>query len=145
MIPEAPDGRKRPAGQALENRGFSPYGLRVPTCARRQPVPIYEYQCDACGKRLEVTQRMSDKPLKQCPHCKKKKLRKLISVSAFQLKGTGWYVTDFRDKKAQKKGKSKPETEKAVETKSAEKETAKSADTSDKKPAEKKVKAKDSD
>ena len=108
-------------------------------------MPIYEYQCDACGRRLEVIQRMNETPLKECPHCKKKKLRKLISASAFQLKGTGWYVTDFRDKKPAKKGAGKAATEQPAETRSSEKETAKSTDASGKKPAEKKVKGKDGD
>ena len=114
-------------------------------------MPIYEYQCDACGKITEVTQRLSDKPLKECPHCKKKKLRRIISASAFQLKGTGWYVTDFKDKKPGKKDKEKDKdkakdekpAEKAdtkTETKSSEKETAKSTDAGEKKAAEKKPK-----
>jgi putative FmdB family regulatory protein len=61
-------------------------------------VPIYEYRCDACDHRLEALQKFSDPPLKTCPECGAEKLRKLISASAFVLKGTGWYVTDFRDK-----------------------------------------------
>ncbi|MBI2992858.1 MAG: zinc ribbon domain-containing protein [Gammaproteobacteria bacterium] len=104
-------------------------------------MPIYEYQCDACGRRLEITQRLTEKPLKECPHCRKKKLRKLISAPSFQLKGTGWYVTDFRDKKRGKKHKEKAETEKPAETTaetgSAGKETAKSTETKGRKPAEK--------
>ena len=60
-------------------------------------MPIYEYQCDACGRVEEVMQRISDKPLVKCSHCSGK-LRKLISHSAFHLKGTGWYVTDYAGK-----------------------------------------------
>lgn len=66
-------------------------------------MPIYEYQCDACGHRLEHLQKISEEPLKECPECGKPALRKLVSAAAFQLKGTGWYVTDFRDKGAKKK------------------------------------------
>jgi putative FmdB family regulatory protein len=61
-------------------------------------VPIYEYRCDACDHRLEAIQKISDAPLKTCPECGTDALRKLISAAAFVLKGTGWYVTDFRDK-----------------------------------------------
>lgn len=62
-------------------------------------MPIYEYRCDACGHQQEFLQRMSDAPLKKCPACGKPKLSKLVSAAGFQLKGTGWYVTDFRDGK----------------------------------------------
>ncbi|RMD78436.1 MAG: zinc ribbon domain-containing protein [Gammaproteobacteria bacterium] len=61
-------------------------------------MPIYEYECQACGHRLEALQRLSDDPLTDCPACGEAKLVKLVSAAAFQLKGTGWYVTDFRDK-----------------------------------------------
>jgi len=61
-------------------------------------MPIYEYACAGCGHQLEVMQSIKDPPLTQCPKCKKNKLRKLISAAGFQLKGSGWYVTDFRDK-----------------------------------------------
>ncbi|MGR8920448.1 MAG: FmdB family zinc ribbon protein [Gammaproteobacteria bacterium] len=61
-------------------------------------MPIYEYQCDDCGHKLEVMQRMSDDPLKTCPSCNEDALKKLISAVGFQLKGTGWYETDFKNK-----------------------------------------------
>lgn len=61
-------------------------------------MPIYEYLCGNCGHHLELLQRMSDEPLTDCPACKKPELKKQISRVGFQLKGTGWYVTDFRDK-----------------------------------------------
>lgn len=61
-------------------------------------MPIYEYTCKSCGHNLEVLQRMSDDPLKTCPNCGKDDLQKMISHSGFQLKGEGWYVTDFKDK-----------------------------------------------
>lgn len=59
-------------------------------------MPIYEYQCQKCGT-FEATQRITDKPLAKCPTCKGK-VKKLISNTSFQLKGTGWYVTDYARK-----------------------------------------------
>jgi putative FmdB family regulatory protein len=61
-------------------------------------MPIYEYQCTVCGHELEAIQKFSDEPLKTCPECNKETLQKLMSAAGFQLKGTGWYATDFRDK-----------------------------------------------
>jgi putative FmdB family regulatory protein len=59
-------------------------------------MPIYEYQCQKCGT-FEFTQRITDKPLGKCPTCKGK-VKKLISNTSFQLKGTGWYITDYARK-----------------------------------------------
>ncbi len=59
-------------------------------------MPIYEYQCNACGHEFESIQRISDDPLKDCPECQKPKLKKLISAAGFRLKGGGWYETDFK-------------------------------------------------
>ncbi|HEV2110239.1 MAG TPA: zinc ribbon domain-containing protein [Gammaproteobacteria bacterium] len=59
-------------------------------------MPIYEYQCSACGHQLEALQKVSDAPLKKCPECGKPGLRKLISAPSFRLKGGGWYETDFK-------------------------------------------------
>ena len=61
------------------------------------PMPIYEYQCSACGHELEAMQKMSDDALVHCPECHGKTLRKKISAAGFQLKGTGWYETDFKN------------------------------------------------
>lgn len=69
-------------------------------------MPIYEYQCSACGHALEVMQKMSDEALTDCPSCHKAALEKLISATSFQLKGTGWYVTDFRNKSPNESSKS---------------------------------------
>lgn len=60
-------------------------------------MPIYEYECDACGHRFETLQRMSDDPLKECPKCNESSLRKLISAASFKLKGQGWYESDFKN------------------------------------------------
>ena len=57
-------------------------------------MPIYEYVCQKCGHQLEVIQKLSDKPLSKCPECRGK-LEKIISQTSFQLKGAGWYVTDY--------------------------------------------------
>ena len=59
-------------------------------------MPIYEYRCSSCGHEKEVLQKMSDAPLTVCPACGKDTLRKQISAAGFQLKGSGWYATDFR-------------------------------------------------
>lgn len=60
-------------------------------------MPIYEYRCDKCGHDLEVLQRTSDEPRRECPKCKEPALRKLVSAAGFRLKGTGWYATDFKN------------------------------------------------
>jgi len=62
-------------------------------------MPIYEYECKACGLFFEEMQGFNDKPIKKCPKCKKKKVYKLISLSAFHLQGTGWYETDYGKKR----------------------------------------------
>lgn len=67
-------------------------------------MPIYEYQCDQCGEVEEALQKISDAPLSQCKKCSGR-LHKLISHSAFHLKGTGWYVTDYANKGAPKEAK----------------------------------------
>jgi len=59
-------------------------------------VPIYEYRCESCSHRLEKLQRMSEGDLVDCPECKKPALKRLVSASAFRLKGSGWYETDFK-------------------------------------------------
>lgn len=86
-------------------------------------MPIYEYQCQSCGERREVLQRISDPPLETCDECGGE-VRKLISAPAFQFKGSGWYVTDYARKgeggaaeKSASNGGS--EGEKTTESKSA--------------------------
>jgi putative FmdB family regulatory protein len=81
-------------------------------------MPIYEYQCQKCGT-FELTQRITEKPLGRCPTCKGK-VKKLISNTSFQLKGTGWYITDYaRKDNGASKGEngSKPASESKTETK----------------------------
>ncbi|MCG6886289.1 MAG: zinc ribbon domain-containing protein [Proteobacteria bacterium] len=59
-------------------------------------MPIYEYECQVCGHRLEALQKISDAPLTECPACGEPQLKKLVSAAAFRLKGGGWYETDFK-------------------------------------------------
>ena len=89
-------------------------------------MPIYEYQCQKCGT-FEMTQRITDKPLGKCPTCKGK-VKKLISNTSFQLKGTGWYITDYARKgqagDSKSSGSSKPSGETKSETKKSEASTS---------------------
>jgi putative FmdB family regulatory protein len=68
-------------------------------------VPIYEYRCEGCGHELEAMQKFSEAALTDCPACSKPLLQKLVSAAGFQLKGNGWYATDFKGgaKKSEKK------------------------------------------
>ncbi|MDE2422637.1 MAG: zinc ribbon domain-containing protein [Betaproteobacteria bacterium] len=59
-------------------------------------MPLYEYRCQSCGTSTEILQKMSDPPKTLCPHCGEEALTKQVSAAGFQLKGSGWYVTDFR-------------------------------------------------
>lgn len=88
----------------------------------RNTMPLYEYHCTHCGEQTELLQKMSDEPAKKCPHCSTDNLIKQISAAGFQLKGNGWYVTDFRDKKpAATTAKTEAPAEKTAE-KSVEKQ-----------------------
>jgi len=82
-------------------------------------MPIYEYECDNCGKQCEVIQKFNDEPLSTCPDCCGH-MHKLISHTSFVLKGTGWYVTDYasseRKKAKDSEGKPAAKTESKVET-----------------------------
>lgn len=59
-------------------------------------MPIYEYRCDSCGFQKEHLQKLSDSQITTCPECGKDTYTKLLSAAGFQLKGTGWYATDFK-------------------------------------------------
>ena len=99
-------------------------------------MPIYEYRCSECEHEVEALRKLSDPPLVTCPACGKDALHKLVSAAGFQLKGSGWYVTDFRggggskkvdktdksdtgDKPAADATKSETKTEGAAKTESA--------------------------
>jgi putative FmdB family regulatory protein len=86
-------------------------------------MPFYEYQCRSCGHELEAMQKVSDAPLKKCPHCGKSQLTRLMSAPVFRLKGGGWYETDFKDKDNQRNVADRPEDsakDKAAEAKPAD-------------------------
>jgi|SRR5688572_6134544 putative FmdB family regulatory protein len=85
-------------------------------------MPIYEYRCEVCGHQEEFLQKVSEAPLTVCPKCGKRKFKKMLSAAGFQLKGSGWYATDFKGgkKPAEKK------TEGGAEAKSDAKSEAKS-------------------
>ena len=89
-------------------------------------MPIYEYECLSCGKRTEVLQKMNDAPLAACPNCGAE-VKKLISAPAFQLKGSGWYATDYGGKKgggaseSKSEGRSESKAEGKAESKSESK------------------------
>jgi putative FmdB family regulatory protein len=85
-------------------------------------MPFYEYECPNCGYRDEVLQKINDKPLKKCPSCGKNGLKKLMSAPVFRLKGSGWYETDFKSDKDNKRNlagadKDEPKSETKTETK----------------------------
>jgi len=84
-------------------------------------MPIYEYKCSSCGHKKEVLQKMSDAPLKECPACGKSTLTKLMSAAGFQLKGSGWYATDFKGgSKAAKPGQDQDDGGSKVDGKSGD-------------------------
>lgn len=111
-------------------------------------MPIYEYQCAGCGHHFEAIQSFKEEALIQCPVCGESSLKKLISAPAFHLKGTGWYVTDFKNttkpspqsqggKEEESKGKEKKKAEgeivkkESTESKETKSTTVKKADKSD--------------
>jgi putative FmdB family regulatory protein len=90
-------------------------------------MPIYEYECLECGKKFEIFQKISEEPLRVCKECKGR-LNRLISMCSFQLKGSGWYVTDYKSpqtssgvdgcaKQEKKEEKTEQKTETKAETK----------------------------
>lgn len=83
-------------------------------------MPIYEYRCDACGHQEEHLQKVSEAPIAACPSCRKDSYRKLLSAAGFQLKGSGWYATDFKNgsKAAPKKDEAKSEPKSDAKTES---------------------------
>ena len=86
-------------------------------------MPIYEYQCEACGHRHEALQKVNDPLLIDCPECGKPALKKLISAAGFRLSGSGWYETDF--KSDNKKNLASGDSQKKTESKEGSKEAKK--------------------
>ena len=93
-------------------------------------MPLYEYQCQTCGRRTEVLQRLGEAPLAACQECGGA-LKKLISSPAFQFKGSGWYATDYAGKKgADAKSEAKPEAKSEGEGKADKPDKSEKADKS---------------
>ena len=90
-------------------------------------MPLYEYQCDACGCRFEVIQKFSDPSVESCRECGKGPVRRLLSSPAIQFKGTGWYITDYSQK-----GKSDTAAGTSGKTDTAKSDTASADSTSSK-------------
>jgi len=88
-------------------------------------MPIYEYQCTKCDHYLEALQRISDKPLRECPECGRHTLQRLMSAPMFRLAGSGWYETDFKSDKEQKRNLAGDKGEPAEPASAAEKVEAK--------------------
>jgi len=83
-------------------------------------MPIYEYGCPKCGKTIEIMQKFSDQPLSRCPYCKGK-ISRIISNCSFQLKGSGWYVTDYKKKDSGRDKESEPKKSDTPKTSTPEK------------------------
>ena len=101
-------------------------------------MPIYEYQCNACGHTLEALQKIGEDALTDCPKCNQAALQKLVSSASFQLKGSGWYASDFKNKPEPETKKETPQKDTtpketiSSETKAEAKGTTSSkSDTSD--------------
>jgi putative FmdB family regulatory protein len=101
-------------------------------------MPLYEYQCDACGHRFETIQKFSDPPLTECPKCGGA-VRKLQSAPAFQFKGSGWYITDYarKDSASSADGATTDGKTDSKESKDAKTPETKATDSGEKKPEKK--------
>ena len=90
-------------------------------------MPLYEYECTACGHRFELIQKFSDAAIEQCPNCGELKVKKLLSSPAIQFKGTGWYITDYAKKGETKESlKESKESKESRESKESGKESKES-------------------
>lgn len=103
-------------------------------------MPIYEYRCSACGHQEDHLLRLSDAPLTKCPACGKKKYEKQLTAAGFQLKGSGWYASDFKGGKKETEAKADAKPEAKVEAKT-ETKTETKAETKTETKAEKKTPA----
>ncbi len=89
-------------------------------------MPIYEYRCSSCSHELEALQKFSDPALTACPSCGTDNLVKLISAAGFQLKGTGWYATDFKGGASKSSGKPEAKADAKSDSKTEAKTESKS-------------------
>ncbi len=87
-------------------------------------MPIYAYKCESCGAAKDVLQKISDQPLTDCPACGKPTFRKQVTAAGFQLKGNGWYATDFRGSSSGTAGAAAAATGAAAATTAASSEAA---------------------
>jgi putative FmdB family regulatory protein len=94
-------------------------------------MPLYEYECESCGKRFEKIQKFSDPRVDVCPNCGKGPVNKLLSSPAIQFKGSGWYITDYAKKSSSPASKDPKDTKDTKDTK----DSTASPSTSDTKPA----------
>jgi putative FmdB family regulatory protein len=90
----------------------------------RVKMPIYEYRCRSCGFEKEYLQKLSDAPITECPSCGKAEMGKLVSAAGFQLKGSGWYATDFKNSGTRKDGADKAEKKEDGESPGSKSSTA---------------------
>src|SRR6185295_10528101 len=99
-------------------------------------MPLYEYECQSCHRRLEIIRKFSDPPLEVCPHCGGR-LEKMISSPAFHLKGSGWYATDYAKKgeKPASESGSKDAKDASAPADKSDKSSAEKKDTAESKPA----------
>ena len=80
-------------------------------------MPLYEYECESCGKRFERIQKFSDPPVDVCPNCGKGPVKKLLSSPAIQFKGSGWYITDYAKKSSTGSAKESKDSKESKESK----------------------------
>ena len=85
-------------------------------------MPLYEYECESCGRRFEVIQKFSDPPADVCRHCGSGPVRRLLSSPAIQFKGSGWYITDYAKKSSptESSGSKPSSSEAGTDTKSSD-------------------------
>jgi len=100
-------------------------------------MPIYEYKCSACGHQEDHLQKMSEAPLSKCPACGKKKYTKQLTAAGFQLKGSGWYASDFKGGKKPEDSKPEAKAEAKAETKTEAKSETKTETKTETKPEKK--------
>jgi len=93
-------------------------------------MPIYEYRCSSCGFQKEYLRKVSDPALSVCPECNKNTFSKMLSAPGFQLKGSGWYATDFKNSGSSAAAKPAAKTDTAAKSEGKDSTAAKSGDAS---------------
>src|SRR5256886_1965242 len=100
---------------ALRARSLPAFVIILAAPLKTTSMPFYEYECQACKFYMEVMQKITDTPLTRCPSCGKRSLKKLVSAPVFRLKGGGWYETDFKSDKENKRNLVGAEKERSEE------------------------------